>query len=603
MLKKRKAISLLLSSALLLGLAAGCANEPAPSQSPEATPAAGTYTAGTYTATADGNNGPVTVAVTVSADAITKVEVTEHTETASIGGPAIERIPKAITDNQSLGVDAMTGATMTSNAILTAAAAAITEAGGDVEALKKVPVAKEEIPATGNMAADVVVIGAGGAGLSAAIEAKDQGAGTVILLEKMAAIGGTTFTSQGMIGAYGSKLQAEMDVELTFDEMYANLMKNASYHLDPALTTITLEKSGETIDWLTDRIGMTIDNVIVGYGPLQMMHLVNGGGAAMNDPFQTSLDQAGVELMLETEATELVMNADGSVGGVKAVRGGSEFTIAAKSVVIATGGYAYNPELTARFTPELAGTFGIGFPGSTGEGIIMASNVGAATTHTDDMMCVLKDYDIMAEHNGTSATGANNGFMALPNMIMVGAEGKRFVNEKDQGYMTQKLNSPVFDQMHKDALGYVWAISDQAAIDATEGKTHRNLDLEYYTGNTVAELAEALGVDAAGLEETINSFNSYVDAGYDQEFRRTAGELAKLTAPYVAVPLVPCEIITYGGIARNAEAEVIRADGTSIPGLYVAGEASANSAYMGFTLSNCFAWGRIAGGNAAAYAK
>lgn len=110
-------------------------------------------------------------------------------------------------------------------------------------------------------------------------------------------------------------------------------------------------------------------------------------------------------------------------------------------------------------------------------------------------------------------------------------------------------------------------------------------------------------MDAAGLEETINNFNAYVDAGYDQEFRRTGDELAKLTAPYVAIPLVPCEIITYGGIARNEDAEVLRADGTSIAGLYVAGEASANSAYMGFTLANCFAWGRIAGASAAAYAQ
>ena len=226
-----------------------------------------------------------------------------------------------------------------------------------------------------------------------------------------------------------------------------------------------------------------------------------------------------------------VMNEDGSVAGVKAETAGQSFTISAKSVIICTGGYAYNPELTALFTPELAGTFGIGFPGATGDGIIMASNVGAATTHTDDMMCVLKDYEIMAEHNGTSATASNAGFMSLPNMIMVGADGTRFVNEKDQGYMTQKLNSPIFDQMHKDGLGYVWTISDQAAIDATEGRTKRGLDMEYITADTVAELAEKMGVDAAGLEKTINDFNSYVDAGYDEEFGRIGDQLtAKLTA-------------------------------------------------------------------------
>ena len=202
----KKGISLLLGSALLIGMMAGCTNETAPSESPSTAPA-GAYTAGTYTGTADGNNGPVTVEVTVSDTAITSVVVTEQAETESIATPALERIPQAIVDNQSLSIDAVTGATNTSNAILTAVAAAITEAGGDVEALKQVPVQGEEGETAGDMTADVVVIGAGGAGLCAAIEAKDQGAGTVILLEKMASIGGTTFTSQGVIGAYGSDLQ------------------------------------------------------------------------------------------------------------------------------------------------------------------------------------------------------------------------------------------------------------------------------------------------------------------------------------------------------------------------------------------------------------
>ena len=570
---------------------------------PSAPKAALSFKAGTYAGEAQGNNAPVKVEVTVSADAITDVKVTEQAETPSIAGPALERLPKAIVDGQTLTVDTVTGATNTSKAILAAVEKALVEAGGNAEELKRAGTKVESPVSDQALKADVVVLGAGGAGLSAALEAKDQGAGTVILLEKMASIGGTTFTSQGLIGGYDSKLQKSKGVELTFEQMYDNLMSNASYHLDQALTTVTLKKSGETVDWLADRVKLDINDVKVGYGPLQMMHTVNGGGAAMAVPFEAALKDAGVEVMLETRATELITDSTGAVVGVRAQGKGANVEIEAKSVVSATGGHAYNPELTARLTPELAGTWGVGFPGSTGDGIIMASNVGAALTHTDDMMCVLKDYTIMSEHNGTSNSANNNGFMSLPNMIMVGKAGKRFVNEKDQGYMTQKLNAPIFDQMHKDQLGYVWAISDQAAVDATNGKTKRNLDLSYVTGDTIEEFAANLGVDAENLKATIDNFNAYVDAGYDQEFRRNEKEMAKLTAPYVAIPLVPCEIITYGGVARNDKAEVIRADGSSIPGLFVAGEASANSAYMGFTLTNCFAWGRIAGESAAAYAK
>ena len=559
------------------------------------------YTPGTYTASAAGMMGDVKVEVTVTKDAITAVKVVEQKETPSIGGVALERIPAAIVDNQSLKIDTVSGATMTSKAILAAVEDAIKQAGGDVEALKNASVKTEKPLGDQALTADVVVIGAGGAGLSAALEAKDQGAGKVILLEKMAAIGGTTFTSQGLIGGYDSKLQKEKGIELTFEQMYDNLMSNASYHLDPALTTITLQKSGGTVDWLADRVKMDINDVKVGYGPLQMMHTVKGGGAGMAEPFNAALEEAGVELMLETRATELITDASGAVVGVRAESKGSNIEIAVKSVVIATGGYAYNPELTAMLTPELAGTWGIGFPGSTGDGLIMASNVGALLTHTDDMMCVLKDYEIMSEHNGTSSS-ANNSFKGLKDMIMVGAEGKRFVNEQDQGYMSQKLNSPIFDQMHKDGLGYVWCITQKSTVDAN-ARLARGAGLEYITADTAEELAGKLGVPAEALAKTLADYNGYVEAGYDAEFRRSAGEMAKIEGTLVAVPLVPCEIITYGGIARNDKAEVTRADGTSIPGLYVAGEASANSAYMGFTLTNCFTWGRIAGESAAVYAK
>ena len=554
-------------------------------------------TAGTYEAEANGIGGAVKVAVTVSETAIEKVEVVAHSETPGISDPAIERIPAAIVDKQSLAIDTVASATVTSNAILTAAEAALTAAGADIEALK-VAVAEEAVEGqTIEMTTDVVVLGAGGAGVAAAVEAYDNGA-KVILLEKLAAIGGTTATSQGMLGANESKFTKERNVHHTFEEMYANLMNNASYRLDPQLTTVTLEKSGETMDWICDRLGMTIYDVIVGYGPLQMMHLVEGAGPAMKTAMEASLAGTDINLMLETKATEILMNEDGSVKGVKATKGADTVIIYADSVVVATGGYAYNPELTERLDPEKAGTWGIGFPGSTGDGIVMASNVGAALTHTGDMMCVLKDYEIMSEHNGTSATANVSSFISRDNTVLLGANGKRFVDEKDIGYMTQKLNSPVFDQMHKDGLGYVWAISDKASLEA-KGVV-RGLNMEFITADTFEDLAAKMELDVETVVKTLTDYNSYVDAGHDPEFGRLL--LAKLEAPYCAVKVVPCEIITYGGIARNVDAEVIRADGTVIPGLYTAGEASANSAYMGFTITNAFVWGRIAGQNAAAFA-
>ena len=554
-------------------------------------------TAGTYEAEANGIGGAVKVAVTVSETAIESVEVVSHSETAGISDPAIEKIPAAIVEGQTLAVDVVAGASVTSGAILSAVEQALTEAGADVEALKVKAETEAVAGETVEMTADVVVIGAGGAGVAAAVEACDAGA-KVVLLEKMPAIGGTTATSQGLVGGYESKFTKEMDVHYTFEEMYGNLMNNASYRLDPELTAVTIEKSGETIDWMADRLGMNFYQVTVGYGPLTMMHWIENAGAGMKTAMEATLEGSDVELMLETRATELLMNEDGSVKGVKAERGADTVIVYADSVVITTGGYANNPELTERLDPEKAGTYGIGFVGSTGDGIIMASNVGAALTHTGDMMCVLKDYEIMSEHNGTSATANVSSFISRDNTVLLGANGKRFTDEKDIGYMTQKLNTPVFDQMHKDGLGYVWAISDKASLEAKGVK--RGLDMEFITADTFEELAAKMGLDEAAVVETLTNYNSYCETGHDPEFGRLL--LAKLEAPYCAVKVVPCEIITYGGIARNENAEVIRADGTVIEGLYTAGEASANSAYMGFTISNAFTWGRIAGNGAAAYA-
>ncbi len=557
------------------------------------------FKAGSYSGSAKGMNGDVVLEVTLSEEKIESITVTEQQETAGLGDAAIDRMIENIISSQSIQVETVSGATVSSNAVLTAVTNALSEAGVDASTLE--PKTEDKQTSVEDATADIVVIGGGGAGLSAAIEAADAGTEKIIVLEKMLNTGGTTATAQGMIAGYETKVQkASKDEPITYDAMVANLMNNALWKLDPALTKITVESSGQTIDWLIDRAEVEFQpDALVGYGPLKMMHVVDGFGPSLVEHLTSTAEKAGVEIRTENKAVEILMDENQNVSGVVVETADGTYTIHTKAVILATGGYSYNPELTALLDPEKAGTFGIGHPSNTGDGLIMASNVGAALTHTNHLMAVLKDYEIMKDYNGTSNSANISKFIAQENLVLVGQDAKRFVDEKSGGYMTQLLNEPIFDQMHKEGAEFVWAISDQATIDAAEIKRGENL--AFITADTAEELAAKMNLDPAVLKETIDNYNAYAAAGADPEFKRTV--MKPLASPYVAVAVVPCEIITYGGVARNENSEVIRADNTVIKGLYAAGEVSANSAYMGFTLSNAVTWGRIAGENASAFVK
>lgn len=448
---------------------------------------------------------------------------------------------------------------------------------------------------------NLLVVGAGGAGLSAAIEAADNGTENILLVEQMLTIGGVSFLSEGMIAGYDTKIAKKLGVEVSKEDMYDCVMGNAKYRLDPELTSITVEKSGETVDWLDETIGVPFkDEIMVGYGPLQMMHLMDGGGKVMREPFEKALEDRKIEVMLETPATKLLKDADGNIEGAIIKNDGKEMKVKAKAVVLATGGYAANGDLAGDLHPSYKDTIGVGYAGNDGSGLVMASEIGASIVHTDHLMAIMKDYEIVAEMNGNSTTGSLNGLPKADSQIFVGAEGKRFMDEKNAGFMSQDLNQHIFDQMSKDETPYVWILTDKKGLEQSKAK--RGLDQEYITADTVEDLASKISVDPTNLKATFENWNTMTSNGVDTEFGRTKG-LVQLEAPYYALAVTPCHLITYGGISRTVNAEALQASGNIINGLYVAGEVSANSAYMGFTLSNAITWGRIAGANAADYIK
>ena len=278
---------------------------------------------------------------------------------------------------------------------------------------------------------NLLVIGAGGSGLSAAVEAATNGTENILVVEKLSSIGGVTALSQGVIAGYDTQIAKKLGVKVTKEELYDVLMGNATYRLDPKLASITVEKSGESIDWLIDTVGVPFDEEIrVGYGPLQMMHVMTGGGNAIVEPFKKALEDNNVELMLETPATKLLKDDNGNITGAIVENEGKEIKIKAKAVVLATGGYAGNKDLPGLLNPSYQGMLPVGFAGNTGDGLIMSSDAGAAIGHTDHLMAVLKDYEILSEKNGNSTTASVSAYVKADSLIFVGADAKRFMDEK-----------------------------------------------------------------------------------------------------------------------------------------------------------------------------
>lgn len=362
----KKILSVILCLALALGLAAPAVAEG--------------YTAGTYTASADGNNGPVTVEVDFDDSAITAVRVTEHAETAGICETPIERIPAAIVENQSLAVDAVAGATNTSNAILAAVEDCVKQAGGDPEALKG---AVESAPAEEleDMSADVVVVGGGIAGLTAALTASQAGA-DVILVEKQAVVGGSgLLTAAGFYGAETSVVPAEVE---TIDEMYNHILDMIAEggsldNVDTDRIRHLCESTPELVEWLE---GMGYEFTTTDFGikdAKQHYHILADGS---NGPGQVKIlsenvEKAGVNVMTETKCIALKQE-DGVMTGITVSQGNGTFDINAKSVILACGGYANNPDMMMRLAPQSLFSYSCANAGATGEVLQMAADLGAA---------------------------------------------------------------------------------------------------------------------------------------------------------------------------------------------------------------------------------
>lgn len=530
-----------------------------------------TFTAGTYTASAKGVNGDVTVEVTFSETAITDVKVTAHAETPGLSDPAIEKVPAAIKAGNTLAVETVSGATVTSNAILAAVEDCVKQAGGDPEALKTAGEAAEAAKVEKEMTADVVVVGAGMAGMAAALSAQESGA-KVILIDKMAVTGGTTNVAGGILVCVDSELFEDdqmpadsMEAVLAYWDTHMAQSGIDSGYPDRDRLTNVLADTGKTVDWFVSN-GIEFDPAPYAASSTYPMALANGGGAGLIKMLEACVTSRGVELITECKATDLVTDENGAVVGVIAETADAVITFKADSVVLCTGGISQNQDLVMKYSPKLvhAGLIPTSAVSHTGDGFLMAMEVGAGTFDVFGTPLFTTTFDPALK----DATG-----LSLPAQLGVNNKGLRFGNEAASAGWDMMDYVP--SNMIQDANGPFWFVYDSSDAAIAAVLEAGAADGVVAKGNTAAELAVGMHVYTNNFVKTFDDYNAAAAAGTDAEFGKDAAFLKPLaTAPFYAVKVYPTTFGSSGGVTTTADGRVTTQAGDVIPGLYAAGEMS-----------------------------
>jgi len=558
------------------------------------------YKAGTYTAVVKGHNGDLKAEVELNDTSIVSVKVSEHTETPGLGDVAIERMISEISEGQTLAVDTVAGATVTSKAVLAAVEDCIKQAGGDVEALKAKESSNKNDDKEIELTTDIVVVGAGGTGLTAAASAYENGA-DVIVLEKLAITGGSTALSGGGVSATDTKFQRELGITDT-KESWMQLWKERqatsnpeSIYPDYNFVDKFMDEAVKTTEWLADYVGHKYGSV-EGYGVdyVKRIHFpaeVDGkkGGAAFIQSIENFLNKNNIEIMTETKATELITNENGDVIGVKAEGKDGKITIHAKKVILAAGGFAKSEELLERFAPELAGTSAISAAsaGHTGDGIIMAEKIGAALY--EDPWSIGLSFGAKVDGTGGLAWDWTK--------VLVNEKGERFINEETHYAIVTNIVS-------QQETPWVIVDSSEANSKVIESLEAALSSGEVVKADTYEELAKAMGVPEAVFTKTMSDYNAGVKEGKDS-LGKSVGFLAPMeTAPYYALKIYPKTMGTFGGVKTNENFQVLREDGSVINNLYAGGECANrilyNQVYMsGSAVQFAVTSGRMSGAHAA----
>lgn len=604
--------------------------------------------AGKYNVKAKGHGSSfMPMEVTIGDDKIKAITVDSRGETKGVADEVFKRLPQEIVDHQTLNVDTVSGATISSNGVIDGVAQAITEAGGDASEWKK-----RAKPVTTNyqdeeITTDVVIVGAGGAGLAAAVRSLEEGQ-SVVILEKYPQIGGNTSRAGGPMNAaepaWQDKFKAlpgeketltelaatpiekiDPEYQADFKQLQAQIkeylasgannlfdstllheiqtylggkrtdLKGNEIHGKYPLVHELVTNALDSVKWLSN-LGVKFDNGDVtepvgglwrrGHKPVEPM------GYAYIHVLGDWVKDHGAKLLTETQAEHLIVE-NGEVKGVIAHRkDGSAVTVHAKAVILTAGGFGANTKMVQKYNTywqEIADDIATtNSPAITGDGIKLGLEAGADLFG----MGFIQLMPVSDPETGELFTGLQT---PPANYIMVNQEGKRFVNEFAER-----------DTLAKAAIangGLFYLIADDKIKETAYNTTQESIDAQVeagtlYRADTLEDLATQIGMDPEVLVQTIKDYNSYVDQGKDPEFHKNVFDLKCEVAPFYATPRKPAIHHTMGGLVIDKQAHVLNQNGEVIKGLYSAGENAgglhAGNRLGGNSLSDIFTFGRIA---------
>ena len=519
---------------------------------------------------------------------ITDVKVKRAKE-SEFATPAIQEIAKKVVATQSLDVDGISGASLTSEGTKEAIEEAVKKSGITLTTVTVQNVRTVEFPKE----TDVVVIGAGGAGLTSAIAAHEKGV-KVILIEKTELLGGNTNYATAGLNAAGTKIQEKLGEKDSPELFYEDTMKGGKNKNNKELVRVLTNNSSAIVDWLIERGADLSELTSTGGQSAKRTHRPTGGtavGPNIVAALSKTAESEKIDIRKGTKAIALV-KAKNKIVGVKVREvDGKEYTIKAKAVIVATGGFGANAKMVEKYNPKLKGFGSTNNPAIVGDGIVMVEKVGGALVDMKE----IQTHPTVVHNKTNMITEAVRGEGA----ILVNRDGKRFIDELETRDVVSKA---ILSQKGKSAF-LIFDEGIRTKLKAADGYVKKGFAVE----GTLEEIAAKIGTDAKTLEATLNKYNEAVRNKVDSEFNKKTLPKELTGTKYYAIEVSPAVHHTMGGVRINTNAEVLGKNGRPIKGLYAAGEVTGGihgaNRIGGNAVADITIFGKIAGENAATYSK